>query len=70
MTESAVLYVNNNGMTCCVDHGGSYLLSAYEAAPARKTYVTPLDCWQRIDDDYAQEWVSVMGAPLTCEMCR
>lgn len=69
MTGSAVLYVNNNGMTCCLDHGGSYLMSAHQNAPGRKTYVTPLDCWERIDSQYAKEWTSVTGVPPKCEMC-
>jgi hypothetical protein len=69
VTESVVLYVNNNGMTCCIDHGGSYLRSAYEGAPERKSYVTPLDCWERIDEEYMHEWATVVGALPMCEMC-
>ena len=69
VTESVVLYVNNNGMRVCIDHGGSYLRSAQEGAPERKTYVTPLDFWERIDDEYAQEWVTAVGTLPKCEMC-
>jgi hypothetical protein len=69
-TATASLYVNNNGMICCIDHGGSYLSSEYRHAPERATYLTPLDSWERIDADYAQEWTRLVGTAPTCEMCR
>jgi hypothetical protein len=69
VAESAVLYVNNNGMTCCLNHGGSYLMSAHRSAPERMTYITPLDHWERINDEYAQERIALIGAPPKCEMC-
>jgi hypothetical protein len=69
-TMTASLYVNNNGMTCCIDHGGSYLSSEYQHAPERNTYVTPLDHWERVDEDYATEWTAIVGAAPKCEMCR
>jgi hypothetical protein len=69
-TKTASLYTNQNGMTCCIDHGGSYLRSEYAHKPERNTYTTPLDLWKRIDDDYAAEWVAIVGSAPKCEMCR
>ena len=67
---AASLYVNANGMTCCVDHGGSYLRSAYDRAPEQCCYGTPLDNWERIDDEYVAKWTSIVGTGPACEMCR
>jgi hypothetical protein len=58
-------------MICCIEHvSGSYLSSEYRHAPERATYRTPLDSWERIDADYADEWTSIVGTAPTCEMCR
>jgi hypothetical protein len=64
------LYVNDNGRITCIDHMGSYGKSAYEAAPERDLYRTPLDCWERIDADYIAEWTTVVGEAPRCEDCR
>ena len=34
-TKTASLYTNDNGMTCCIEHGGSYLRSEYDHKPER-----------------------------------
>jgi hypothetical protein len=69
-TKTASLYINNNGMTCCIDHGGSYLRSEYAHKPERNTYTTPLDSWERIDDGYVAEWTAIVGCAPKCEICR
>ena len=69
-TQTASLYINNNGMICCIDHGGSYLRSEYRHAPERRAYQTPLDTWERIDVLYAREWTRLAGTAPKCEMCR
>jgi hypothetical protein len=63
------LYSNDNGMTACIDHGGSYLQSEYKHAPDRRVYRTPLDRWERIDPDYAAEFAAIVGRPPACEFC-
>lgn len=63
------LYVSNNGMVCCVDHGGSYLQSEYRHAPGRRNYVTPLDAWELVDDAFRAEWVEAVGCAPQCEVC-
>jgi len=68
--ETASLYVSNNGMICCVDHGGSYLRSEYQHAPEQRHYSTPLDVWERVDVLYAREWTQLRGTPPKCEICR
>lgn len=68
-TNKPSLYGNDNGMICCIEHGGSYLRSAYEAAPERQVYNTPLDRWQMIDPEYVADWTLEMGTPPTCEVC-
>ena len=68
-TKTNTLYVNDNGMMCCVEHGGSYLRSEYTHAPERNVYRTPLDTWERVDEQYAQEWLALVGTPVRCEMC-
>jgi hypothetical protein len=69
-TKTASLYTNDNGMTCCIEHGGSYLRSEYEHKPERSVYRTPLDTWERIDDEYAAEWAALVGTAPKCELCR
>jgi hypothetical protein len=69
-TTASSLYINNNGMICCVAHAGSYLQSAYAAKAERPTYTTPLDSWMRVDTDFIVEWVDMMGTAPKCEMCR
>lgn len=64
------LYVNNNGMICCVGHGGSYLQSEFRHAPGRAQYVTPLDLWEHVDAEYVAEWVELVGTAPRCEVCR
>lgn len=68
-TATASLYINNNGMICCIEHGGSYLRSEYAHAPERRGYETPLDSWDRIDVLYARQWEQLAGTPPKCEMC-
>lgn len=63
------LYGNDNGMTVCIDHGGSYLQSAYAAQPERQVYGTPLDRWQMIDDEYIADWTLELGYAPKCEIC-
>jgi hypothetical protein len=69
-TKTASLYGNDNGMLCCIEHGGSYLRSEYAHKPERRVYRTPLDTWERIDADYVAEWTQIMGTPPKCELCR
>ena len=69
-TKTASLYINDNGMVCCIDHAGSYLSSEYRHAPERDLYRTPLGSWERIDDTFVDEWVAIVGATPKCEMCR
>jgi len=69
-TKTTSLYINNNGMICCISHGGSYLQSEYKHAPERPNYITPLDSWERMDTDYIVEWVDMVGSAPKCEMCR
>lgn len=64
------LYVNQNGMICCVDHGGSYLRSEVQHAPGRHEYRTPLDHWEYVDEQYVVEWVELVGTAPRCEVCR
>ena len=68
-TQTETLYINNNGMICCIKHGGSYLSSEYAHAPERRGYQTPLDSWERIDVLYAREWEELCGTPPKCEVC-
>jgi len=69
-TTTSSLYINDNGMICCIDHAGSYLSSEYRHAPERDLYRTPLGSWERIDDTFVDEWVAIVGATPNCEMCR
>jgi hypothetical protein len=69
-TTTESLYINNNGMVCCIAHGGSYLSSEYRHAPERNTYTTPIESWERIDGEFAAEWIAVVGAAPMCELCR
>jgi len=64
------LYINQNGMICCIDCGGSYLQSEYQHAPERPSYLTPLDSWERIDSEFIGMWIDEMGAAPVCELCR
>ncbi|HEY7824193.1 MAG TPA: hypothetical protein VIG24_15230 [Acidimicrobiia bacterium] len=68
--STEILYVSNNGMICCLKHGGSYLQSEYQHSPGRSQYVTPLDLWEHVDDDYVAEWVEAVGTAPRCEVCR
>lgn len=68
--RSTSLYVNNNGRIVCIAHAGSYLSSAYGAAPERDEYLTPLDHWLRIDDQYIAIATEVVGTyHPKCEDC-
>ena len=69
-TKTDPLYINDNGMICCIDHGGAYLQSEYQHAPDRHTYRTPLDTWDKVDDEFIALWVEEMGTMPTCELCR
>ena len=68
-TDTPSLYVNDNGMICCIAHGGAYLQSEYRHAPERFTYRTPLDSWEKVDEEYIAGWTEMVGAPPACEMC-
>jgi hypothetical protein len=68
-TSTTSLYINQNGMICCVLHGGSYLRSEYAHRSEQCFYSTPLDSWQRIDDEYVVEWTSFVGTAPACEIC-
>ncbi len=63
------LYSSHTGRISCVDHMGSYGQSEYRHAPERREYRTPLDVWERIDADYVEAWVEMMGRPPVCEDC-
>jgi hypothetical protein len=63
------LYINDNGMICCVDHGGSYLRSEYAHRPQQCCYGTPLDSWERVDVDFVEEWTEIVGLEPRCEIC-
>jgi hypothetical protein len=69
-TTTSSLYINDNGMICCIDHAGSYLSSEYRHAPERDLYRTPLGSWERIDDTFVDEHVAIVGATPNCDMCR
>jgi hypothetical protein len=64
------LYINQNGMVCCIQHGGSYLNSEYTHAPELRFYTTPLDSWEQMDSDFVAEWIVEVGVAPKCEMCR
>jgi len=67
--QTGSLYVNDNGMICCVEHGGSYLASAYQRKPEQCCYGTPLDSWEKVDGEYVAEWTVLVGSAPVCEMC-
>jgi hypothetical protein len=64
------LYTNDNGMICCVNHGGSYFQSEYQHAPEQFTYRTPIESWEQVDDEFIALWTAEMGSAPKCEMCR
>jgi hypothetical protein len=68
-TATTSLYSNTNGMICCVDHGGSYLMSAYSRKPEARTYRTPNDAWEILDADYIAMWREEVGGDPRCEFC-
>lgn len=45
------LWVSNGGVISCANHGGAYLQAAVEARPKARRHTTPLDVWDRIDDN-------------------
>jgi hypothetical protein len=69
-TTATSLYIANSGRIACINHGGSYLSSAYAAKPERASYTTPLDSWMRMDTDFIVEWVDMVGTAPKCEDCR
>ena len=69
-TETSSLYINDNGMICCVPHAGSYLRSEYEHAPERFAYRTPLETWEKVDGEFVSEWNRITGADPVCAVCR
>ena len=66
------LYINQNGMICCIAHGGSYLQSEYQHAPERRNYLTPLDSWEKVDAEMHAILADMDDADLVleCETCR
>lgn len=68
-TTTDILFVSDGGRINCLAHGGSYLNSAHAARPNARTHRTPLDWWERVDDDYIAEWTAIVGKPPVCEEC-
>lgn len=68
-TKTASLYVNDNGEISCVDHAGAYLASEYQYSRERNEYWTPLGSWERVDDDFAAEWLAIVGKAPQCATC-
>lgn len=58
------LYINQNGRVVCLKHGGGYLNSAIENRPNAMNIDTPLDNWERLDDEVLAEVPDV-----DCEDC-
>lgn len=59
----STLYINENGRTTCVRHGGFYLQCEVEAHPTRTNHDTSLDNWERLTADTIAEF------DLHCETC-
>jgi hypothetical protein len=57
------IYINENGRTTCLRHGGMYLTAAVKANPNTNNYDTPLDNWERLTTETLQEF------DLHCETC-
>jgi hypothetical protein len=68
-TETASLYVHDNGEICCIDHAGSYLSSEYRHAPERHEYWTPLGTWERMDSAYINDFTRLVGRAPKCQQC-
>lgn len=49
-TKTRTVYINQNGMAVCADHGGDYLRSALERDPDSTQIFTDLDHWMRFDN--------------------
>ena len=69
-TATQSLYINQNGMICCVQHGGLYLRSEYDHAPERFAYTTPIESWEQVDAAFIRDWNAITGSDPACEMCR
>lgn len=54
------LFINQNGRTVCLRHGGAYLQSAVGANPRLQEVSTPLDHWVAFDTSEVS---------LNCEDC-
>lgn len=68
--SNGTLFIDNGGRIECVEHGGSYLRSAFASAPNRRTHRTPITTWEKVDAEFAREWESALGFPPACETCR
>lgn len=66
--KNETLYINQNGMTFCWQHGGSYLRSYVEAHPTAHQFDTPLDNWLRVLPEEKKAFAAE-GSPLRCEGC-
>ena len=49
-TKTKTVYINQNGMAVCADHGGSGHAAALRANPDAWHFVTDLDDWMRFDN--------------------
>ena len=65
MTSPRFLYVSNNGIVACLEHGGGYLKDEIARRPDAKIIVTPLDHWERVVDGSVEDrWT------WRCETCE
>lgn len=45
------LWASNSGVISCTTHGGGYLQASVKARPNARRHITPLDVWERLNDD-------------------
>lgn len=57
------LWITNNGLVSCGQHGGRYLAAAVKADPTAEVHSTPLDHWEAITR------AEIHAEGLTCETC-
>lgn len=58
-TTTKTVYINQNGMAVCADHGGSGLMTRLERDPDADRITTDLDDWMRFDNSRHE-----------CETCK
>lgn len=68
-TTTASLYINDNGLIACLDHGGSYLRAEYDRAPEQFEYRTPLESWEKVDAEFVRDWNAITGSDPVCAAC-